>query len=407
MKNIILVFKKELYRVFSDKKLIFSIFILPALLTFGIYWLIGNLTSGMLKDIEDHTPITVVVNEAEGFRDAAASAGFDQKASITYLSTEDFETRKEELTESLKEGETDLILVFEPGFYQKFQAYRNQGDGIPGIQIMYNSTEDYSKQAKSLMQSVLEVYRSGLLEKRLGNLDQLTVFEQIESEIVKSSKAGTEFISTMFPYMIMIMLFSGAMSITVDVFAGEKERGTMAAMLIAPVKRHEIAAGKVTALALMTAISSLIYAVSMILAMSFIGDSSPLAGADAKISFSPVQILELGLMLVVLDFLFVTMLAVLSSIAKDNKSASAFVTPIYMLVLVCAMMTMFSGGGKVSLSRYAIPLYGNALALQDIITAELSLAGFFLSFGVTALLGIFLIFLLARIFDDDKLMFNA
>ena len=59
------------------------------------------------------------------------------------------------------------------------------------------------------------------------------------------------------------------------------------------------------------------------------------------------------------------------------------------------------------LIRYAIPLYGNALALQDICTGELVLPGFLLNIGVTALLAGMLTVLLAKIFDSDKLMFNA
>ena len=38
-KNII---KKELFRVFSDKKMIFSLFILPAVMIIGMYSLMGD-----------------------------------------------------------------------------------------------------------------------------------------------------------------------------------------------------------------------------------------------------------------------------------------------------------------------------------------------------------------------------
>ncbi|MBO4872446.1 MAG: ABC transporter permease [Lachnospiraceae bacterium] len=407
MRNILLVLKKELYRVFSDKKLIISLFILPAVLMFGLYGLIGMLERNMSEDIETHVPVTYIVNATDGLKAAAAAAGFAQNASIDYLSEEAFLTMEGRLTEDLREGFADLIVVLDADFEDVFSAYQGQGDKIPGIQILFNSAENYSQQAYAVFSGVLETYRMMLLQERLGNLEQIVVFEQKDTEIVKEAKANSRFIATMFPYMIMIMLFSGAMSISVDAFAGEKERGTLASMLIAPVKRTDIAAGKVIALAIIAALSSVVYAVSMILAMTMMGNAMGGEGGFGGVSFSAGQILELGLMLIVVDYLFVAVIAVLSSVSKDVKSASTLVTPVYMVVLACALMTMFSGGAKNSLTRYAIPLYGNALALQDICTGELSAAGFLVSFGVTALLAAALTALLARIFDSDKLMFNA
>ena len=407
MRNVFLVLKKELYRVFSDKKLIFALFILPAVLMFGLYGLIGRLERNMSQDIEAHVPVTYIVNATEGLKNAAAAAGFDKTASIDYLTEEAYLSREGPITEDLREGYADLVVILDPDFEQTFRAYQGQGDKIPGINVRFNSAENYSQQAYAVFSGVLETYRMMLLEERLGNLEQLVVFEQTDTAVVKESKANTQFIAMMFPYMIMIMLFSGAMSITVDAFAGEKERGTLASMLIAPVKRTDIAAGKVIALAAVAALSSVIYAVSMILAMTMLGDRTGAGFGFGSVSFTAGQVLQLGLMLIVLDYLFVAMIAVLSAFSKDVKSASTLVTPVYIVVLACAMMTMFSSGAKNTLTRYAVPLYGNALALQDICTGELSVQGFLVSFGVTALLAAALTVLLAKIFDSDRLMFNA
>ena len=56
------IIKKELFRVFSDKKMIFSLFILPAVMIIGMYSLMGSLIENMMTDIESHIPITVIQN---------------------------------------------------------------------------------------------------------------------------------------------------------------------------------------------------------------------------------------------------------------------------------------------------------------------------------------------------------
>ena len=46
--------------------------------------------------------------------------------------------------------------------------------------------------------------------------------------------------------------------------AGEKERGTMASLLVAPIKRSSIVLGKVFALMALSGISSVIYVGAMV-----------------------------------------------------------------------------------------------------------------------------------------------
>ena len=62
MKGAKTIISKELKRVFQDKKLIFSLFILPAIMVIGIYTLIGQLTTSMTKDIDEHISNVVIQN---------------------------------------------------------------------------------------------------------------------------------------------------------------------------------------------------------------------------------------------------------------------------------------------------------------------------------------------------------
>lgn len=52
MFNVIL--KKELKRVFTDKRLVFSSFILPAMSIFLLYTVMGIMASNMFNDINEH-----------------------------------------------------------------------------------------------------------------------------------------------------------------------------------------------------------------------------------------------------------------------------------------------------------------------------------------------------------------
>lgn len=410
MKGLTVILKKELYRVFSDKKLLMSLFVVPAVVMIVIYSMIGKLAASMNNDIESHISKTYIVNSTKEMEASINFSKYEEGAEVTYLTQAEYQAQKTDLENKMLEGEIDLIVLADKDFEEVFLAYQNVGDKIPSITLFYNPSENYSSQAYSVFaESVLSNCQAILLSARLENVEMLNVFNVNPQTIVKESKANSQFLATMLPYMVMIMLFAGAMSIGVDAFAGEKERGTLASMLISPVKRTEIAMGKLIALAIISALSSIVYCVAMIIGMTMMGSDMAGLGQDGfgGISFGPLQIVQLLCMLIILDYFFVAIIAILSTFAKDTKSASSLVTPVYMVVLVGAMATMFTVGSKHTLIQYAIPLYGSALALQDICTGELSMAGFGIAMGVIVLISVALTYGLAKAFDSDKLMFNA
>lgn len=408
MKNIGIIVKKELTRVFKDKKLVFSMFVLPAILMVAIYGLMGKLTTSMENDIIEHTSTVTIVDASEDVKSFISETQFAKNAEITYMSGADFDKDADALKELIYESEADLIVRFDPDFDSKIKAYAAAGDAIPEIKLMYNNVSNYSQAAYYNFAEVTEGLRAKVQFERLGNMEILSVFSQSEEILVKEEKANGQFLSMILPYMIILMLFAGVMSVVVDAVAGEKERGTMASMLLTPVKRSEIVFGKILSLSILGGLSSLIYAGSMIFSISYMGNSlGEDAAAIGGVTFLPLQIVMLFVIMVTLVFLFVAVLTLLSVIAKDTKTASTLISPVYIVVIVAAMITMFSSGQKADTVRYAIPIYGSSLAIQDICSNELTLAHFGATVGVTVVITLALIVGIVKAFNSEKIMFNA
>ena len=51
------IVSKELRRVFKDKKMIMSLFVLPVILVVGLFSLIGMLVKGQMDDVQEHEPV--------------------------------------------------------------------------------------------------------------------------------------------------------------------------------------------------------------------------------------------------------------------------------------------------------------------------------------------------------------
>lgn len=407
MKGAKRIIKKELARVFKDKRLIFTMYIMPAILMFVIYGLIGNLMSSMNNDITEHTDIVTVVNAPESFKQTVSATGYDAMASVSYTDKKSYEANKAAYEDDILNGRADLLVVFDEDFESVFNAYANKGDKIPGISVSYNNTENYSQKAHNVFNSlVANAYRQTLQTVRFGDLERLEVFNVTENQIVKESKKGTEFLSMLLPYMIVLMLFSSAMSITVDAIAGEKERGTLSSMLLAPISRTEIVVGKLVALSILSTLSALVYCVSMLFAMPLMQNG--MGAGEVNLSFISVDtVLMLLGTIVLMNLLFVSLLSAVSICAKDTKTASTLVAPMYIVVVLAGVMTMFSGGTSMPLWKYAIPVYGNALVVQQICSGEAQLSSFLATVaGLVVMIAVF-VGLTSKAFNSEKIMFNA
>lgn len=404
MKGARAIISKELKRVFQDKKLIFSLFILPAVLIIGMYSLIGQLSSSMVKNIDEHKSNVYLQNTPQKLIEIIEKQ-YKETAEITYLDTD---TSIEEIKDGILKEEIDLLVVFDRDFLEQIDNYKKAGDTIPAVTMYYNTTGNYSSAAKNNFETiVLTEFKNYLLGERFGNLELLNVFDVKQTIIEDEDKANGQFLAMMLPYLITFMLFAGSMSLGVDAFTGEKERGTMASMLLAPMKRQEIVIGKLVSLSILSSISAAVYAIAMIVAMPMMAKNMGEKETTFNVNFSVEQMVMLFIIMLCMVILYVAIVGLVSIVAKTSKEANTYVSPIYIIVLLAGMITMFQGGIEKQLYQYAIPIYGNSLAIQNLMTNELTLIQFGLSIGSTILLAIILTVLLTKAFNSEKVMFNA
>lgn len=416
MKAIGIVMRKELYRVFSDKKLIFGLYIMPAMLVLGMYFLMGIMASSMMQDRESHEPTVLVYGVSDTFQSYISERKGDNQPLGSYIIGNttyhiSFTEEKSELEagkDLVYSGDLDLILAFPEGFDEQIEDYKSGAD-IPDLQTFYNPSEDYSNNARNdMLVAIIEPYRKELLGDRIGDLEQLTIFtidETNEDSVIQNdNKAQGKLFGMIIPYMITILLFAGAMSLGADSFAGEKERGTMAALLMLPIKRSHIVYGKLFALMILSGFSALVYGGAMIFAMPLLYRTlGAMLGQD--LNFPPGQMIMMLTLIVTLVFLYVALIALCATFAKNMKEGSTYIMPAYMAVIAVGVMSMFKE--EVADIQYLIPFYGSTMALKNIFTFEVTATGFLLAALSNLVTGALFAWLTAKLFHSEKIMFNA
>lgn len=391
---------KELSRVFRDKKMIFSVFILPVIIMVGIMTLVSSLSSNAEKDVEAHDAIVYLQNAPAGFEEFLKAA--DKECTVFPVSD------RADTEAMIRNGEADLLIEFPEGFLRSVADYQ-KGDAIPQIKTFYNPSEDYSRAAYNMISTgILENYRTLLLSERVEDMDGLTVFtvnsDNPDMVIQDEEKAGGKLLGMMIPYFVTILLFAGAMGIGTDMVAGEKERGTMASLLVSPIKRSSIVLGKVFALMIISGVSSVVYVGAMVAFMpQMMGGMNGGEDLGLTLTLKPGQIAMLSALLVAIAFLYSAIIVLVSVFAKTVKEASSYVMPIYMLVLVLGITTMFTTKTPQEW-LYAVPIYNTSLTLQGILTQEVTMMQYGMTLGVTLILGAVLIGVIAKAFESEKVM---
>lgn len=417
MEGIRLICAKELSRVFKDKKMILSVFIFPVALMIVIMSVTSNMAQSAEDDVEAHRSVIYVENAPDGFVefleqsetpcDVYTAETVSSVLSYEMADAQDQLSVSDTVKEGVVQGTIDLIIEFPEGFFEQVEQYRT-GLEIPQIKTYYNPSEEYSSAAyETVSGGVLEQYRQSLLARRITDMEQLVVFtvnsDNPDMVLQDDSKAGGKILGMLLPYFITILLFAGAMGVGADMIAGEKERGTMASLLVSPVRRSSIVLGKVFALMIISGTSAIVYVAAMVAFMPQMMGGMNGADMGIDLSLQPSQIVMLAVLLIGVAFLYATIVVLVSVFAKSVKEASSYIMPVYILILILGIMTMFTTKTSEDL-MYAIPIYNISLALQGILTSEINGVQYGLSVGVTFVLGGILIAVIAKVFESEKVM---
>ena len=398
------ILSKELKRVFSDRKMIFSMFIMPVLMIGLIFFVMFNLIKTEENNKTAHVSTVYIQNAPADFEQVLEGA---TDCKVTYL---DADANLAEAKDKILNGELDLIIEFPADFETVIKS--DDKNALPQIKTYYNPSEDNSAEARTrFVEGYLESYRMVILTDRFGSLEYVTAFaidnDNPDMVIQDNEKATGKILGMIVPYFIAIMIFAGAMGLGIDTIAGEKERGTMANLLISPVKRVEIIMGKVVGLGIVSVASAAVYIISLAGVAVFGMNKAGMGEALEQLSFnfSIAQIAQFGILLIGVVLLYVALIAITSLLAKNNKEAQSFILPVYLVVMISGMVTMYAGGARET--SYLIPLYTSSIAFKGIFARTITMNQFLTVTLITYAFAFILVYAMTRIIKSEKIMLNA
>ncbi len=400
MKNAALVvFKKEMARFFGDKRLLFTTVILPGLVIFIMYSVMGQAMSSTF-DSKDDVFKLAVVNMPASLETAFSPERYEiEEVNIS---------QADDIKKKISDKEYQLFIVFPENFDENLALFNggNLRENAPNVEIYHNSADVKSGNAFSETTAILSS-----VEEQLSNVFNINYAATPEDAARYDTANDEELSGTLFamvlPMLLMTLMYSSCVALAPESIAGEKERGTLATLLIAPIPRNQIIIGKVMALSVMALLSGMSNFIGTMLSMPMLmkGMENDMNNISA-VYYSVTDYLFLILIILSTVILFITLISIFSTFAKTVKEASTLVMPMMIVVMIVSFASMYSTEAKTEVVWYLIPVYN---AVQSMI-GIFSFNAVPVNIAVTILINLICscggLVILTKMFNNENIMFS-
>lgn len=387
------IFKKELKDTLRDRRTLMMMLVIPILVFPIIMNVFVSISASFQKEAATKKVKIGMVGSEQNYVFTELKLipeSMGAKEIIFYKDTT-------QMLEDLKKDSLQLASFVVTDFEQLLDSMKPAP-----VVFYYNATDMGMKERAELYMSVIDEKAKQNRYKKLG-LDQaklqpiMTEYKNIASdkEMVGKLAGG------MLPYIFIAFGFIGCMYPAIDLFTGEKERGTIETLLTTPVARWQILFGKmgVVVLSGITAATCALLGLFMSIEVLDVVENEEILNIVHSI-LSPTFILLLYSLLIPLTVFFAGVMIPIAVYAKSFKEAQSIITPLNIVMILPAMVGFFPGV-ELNFITACIPVVNIVLATKELIAGTLEFGLVALSFSVMFILAVLAVFISYKRFDKE------
>lgn len=272
------------------------------------------------------------------------------------------------------------------------------------FQLLYRPNTPTSRQAAEFVERRLRAVNESDVVARLQEKgDSGRMLSAWRLQPVADEEGHSFWLATLVPLVLILMTITGAVYPAIDLTAGERERGTLEALMAAPVPRLSLLIAKylvVVGVAMLTAIINLTAMTVTITSAGLWGTFFGAAGLSAG------AILSVLALLVLFAAFFSALLLAITSVARSFKEAQAYLIPLMLVSLAPGFLSVMPGlelNGLLSVT----PLANIVLLTRDVLEGRASLLWGSVAVLTTVLYGALALTWAARIFGSDSILYGS
>ncbi|MBI3135022.1 MAG: ABC transporter permease [Bacteroidetes bacterium] len=391
MKKILIIAKKEFLDMLRDRRTMIRMILIPLLVFPLIMNIVTRIQSSQSQKLAEKVLTVGYVLHGQ------SRTGIDRMSTVpnyTFVEYQDSAL----LHAEVKSGKMDLGLAYNSTFDSDVLAGKN------GSRVLYFRQADYEDFER--FQTLLKREDSLMVDNRMKSIGQTYAFidptQDVEINTSDPKEVIGKYAGGMLPYIFMAFLFMGCMLPAIDLFAGEKERGTIETLLTSPVNRTQILIGKMIVVTSMGLLSASVALVGLFISLNMLDMDSGLMQMINDI-LTPQLILTLYVLLIPLAFFFAGVMIPISVYSRSFKEAQSILTPLNILMVLPAM-TGFFPGVELDYTTAFIPIVNVVLATKAIIAGNADMVLIAITFTSLILLAALSIFISWRQFGKESMV---
>ena len=352
--------KKELIEFVRDWRTIVAILVIPLLMFPVLFILFPLLLASEAAELQAMQVDLVV--QTDGLPDELLLAFNTSELNITYepLGTIANLSTPGSDAERLRNTSVDAVL-----------RMRTNGTVVE-YALLYMSTSEQSLEARSRTFDVLAGWEENETVRRITDagldadetLDPLRWNGSIaDSDVATKGEQAGMVLSLFIPLVLAVWTFSSAIQPSIDMTAGERERGTLEALLALPCTRMELLMGKWVAVATITGAGVLLQIAGLLFAIGYLASTEFISVPELDIATLALLCLAV-LLFAIMVVAFELALAMRSHSVKE---AGSLLGPAVLLILFPALFTQVINLDGIEAYWFAIPVVNVLLALRELL----------------------------------------
>jgi sodium transport system permease protein len=395
VRNIGVVYRKEMIDSLRDRRTIISMIVVPIFLIPLLAIGFGSLAGLQVSRVEKMIPSVTILGEESG---PSLAAALKSSREIKVVEEEDYES-------AIKVKRICAAVLIPAGFKETVG-----GEASAEVKVFYDETEIKSEVGARRATGIVTAYGDSVRASRLEAKDiseefiEPVIVERIS--IAPREKVGGMIAGMMLPYLILILAMTGAMYPAIDLTAGEKERGTLETLLLSSATRFELVMGKFLAVFSASFVTVLLASMSMLATLKGGIGALSMAGEKMSLAINPVSLLIIFFMMIPVCLFFSAILIGIALFAKSYKEATSYLSPLLTLLIIPAVVSVLPGtemGPKISL----IPILNTSLAFKDLLMGRLDWHYLLVVFAVNVVLAFLAVLRAVRLFNSESVLFRV
>jgi sodium transport system permease protein len=330
MRTWVIVFVKEFLENLRDRRTLFSALLFGPL--FGPV-LFGAVVSKMLNQsvIEADEPLRLTV-----------SGGEHAPGLIRYLESQgamlDFTTLSESAARSaVRSGQTPVVVIVPLEFTPRFRA------ALPApVLLVADSADSQTRKVADRARQLLSGYGNGIAQRRLEirGVSPLLVVPVAINDIDVATPAGRAgAVLGFMTYFVLFAVLMGGLYLAIDSTAGERERGSLEALLSLPVARGSLVGGKILATCAYMSVSLAISLTAFVVVFRFV----PLERLGMSANLGVGTAIEFFAICVPFVPLGAALMTLVASFTRSYREAQTYLTTVLLVpTLPIAFASIYS-----------------------------------------------------------------